>query len=133
MADLVKGMRDWLAYSTMDEDEWETLRKVHLEEQLRHLFGACAGDIEAVSDSSELGEISVPVRSGALRRLRNLPGKVFISRDEYEDGEQFRVHLMVAADQLDGGGSWEPLCAWTFESMSEVADFATPPSAESAS
>lgn len=133
MADLVKGMKDWLAYSTMDDNEWETMRKVHLEEQLRHLFGACAGDIEAVSDSSELGEISVPVRSGALRRLRHLPGKVFISRDEYEDGEQFRVHLMVAADQLGGGGSWEPLCAWTFESISEVADFATPPSAESAS
>lgn len=133
MADLVKGMKDWLAYSTMDEDEWDTLRKVELEEQLRRLFGACADRIEEVSDSSELGDVTVPVRSGALRRLRHLPGKVFISRDEYEDGEQFKVHLMVAAEPSDGTECWEPLCAWTFDSMSEVADFADPPSAEPAS
>lgn len=133
MADLVKGMKDWLAYSTMDEDEWDTMRKVHLEEQLRNLFGACAEDIEAVTDSSELGEISVPVRSGALRRLKHLPGKVFISKDEYDDGEQFRVHLMVSASSDGGTEEWEPLCAWTFDSMSEVADFAGPPTAEAAS
>lgn len=133
MADLVKGMREWFAYSTMDDDEWDTMRRVHLEEQLRHLFGECAEEMESVSDSSELGEISVPVRSGALRRLKHLPGKVFLSRDRYEDGEQLKVHLMVAAEPSGEAKSWEPLCAWTFESMSEVADFAAPPSAESAS
>ncbi len=133
MADVVKGMREWLAYSTMDDDEWDTMRMVRLEGQLRHLFGQCAEDIQTVSDSSEVGEISVPVRSGALRRLRSLPGKVFISKDRYEDGEQVKVHLMVAAGPSDGTETWEPLCAWTFESMSDVADFAEPPSEEPAS
>jgi hypothetical protein len=126
-------MRDWLAYSTMGEDEWDTMRRVELEQQLRHLFGECAEDIETVSDSSELGQISVPVRTGALKRLRHLPGKVFISKDRFEDGEQFKVHLMVAAGPSEGTESWQPLCAWTFDSISEVADFAEPPSAESAS
>ncbi len=133
MADLVKGMKDWLAYSTMDDDEWDTLRKVNLEQQLRHLFGACAEEIETVADSSELGEISVPVRSGALRRLKHLPGKVFVTRDEYDGGEQFKVHLMVSADTSEDSVAWKPVCAWTFESMSDVADFAAPPSTEAAS
>jgi hypothetical protein len=126
-------MREWLAYSAMDEDEWDTMRKVELEQQLRRLFGECAQDIEAVSDSSELGQISVPVRSGALRRLSYRPGKVFVSRDRYDDGEQLKVHLMVSAGPSDEPESWQPLCAWTFDSMSEVADFAAPPSEESAS
>ncbi|MDQ1372018.1 MAG: hypothetical protein QG582_933 [Candidatus Thermoplasmatota archaeon] len=133
MADLVKGMRDWLTYSTLDEDEWDTMRKVHLEQQLRRLFGACSEELETVTDSSELGEISVPVRSGALRRLRSLPGKVFVTKDEYEDGQQFKVHLMVSADTSDGSESWKPVCAWTFDSISEVADFVRPPSTEAAS
>lgn len=133
MADLVKGMRDWLTYSTLDEDEWDTMRKVRLEEQLRHLFGACTEELETVTDSSELGEISVPVRSGALRRLKHLPGKVFVTKDEYEDGEQLKVHLMVSADTSESSASWKPVCAWTFDSMSEVADFVAPPSTEAAS
>jgi hypothetical protein len=133
MADLVKGMKDWLAYSTMDDDEWDTMRKVHLEEQVRRLFGACAEDLGTVSDSSELGTVTVPVRSGALRRLRHLPGKVFISKDEYEDGEEFKIHLLVSSGPNGGSESWKPLCAWTFDSISEVADFVAPPSAEPAS
>lgn len=132
MADLVKGMKDWLTYSRLDEDEWDTMRRVRLEEQLRHLFGDCADELESVTDSSELGEISVPVRSGALRRLRHRPGKVFVTKDEYEDGEQLKVHLMMSAD-TPGEDSWEPVCAWTFESMSEVADFVAPQSTETAS
>ena len=126
MADLVKGMKDWLTYSTMADDEWDTLRKVHLEQQLRHLFGACAEEIETVTDSSELGEISVPMRTGALRRLRHLPGKVFVTRYEYDGEERFKVHLMVSADTSEDREAWKPVCAWTFESMSEVADFAEP-------
>ena len=85
-----------------------------------------------MTDSSELGEISVPVRSGTLRRLKHLPGKVFVTRDEYEDGEQFKVHLMVSADTSEGPESWEPVCAWTFDSISEVAEFVSP-STEAAS
>lgn len=133
MADLVKGMKDWLAYSTLAEDEWDTMRKVRLEEELRRLFGACAEELQTVTDSSELGEISVPVRSGTLRRLRHLPGKVFITRDEYDGEEQYKVHLMVSADTSGDSDSWEPVCAWTFDSISEVEGFVTPHSAEAAS
>jgi hypothetical protein len=133
MADVVKGMRNWLVYSTMDEDEWDTMRKVHLEEEVRRLFGQHTETLRSVPESSELGEVSVPVRSGAFRRLRHLSGKVFLSKDEYHDGERFRVHLMVSARSVHGQEAWEPVCDWTFDSVSEVADFVTPPSAESAS
>lgn len=134
MADLVKGMKEWLACSTLDDAEWDVMRKVRLEDELRQLFGTCADELGTLTDSSEMGEISVPVRSGALRRLRHLPGKVFVTRDEYEGGEQFKVHLLVSSSSSEGGSaSWKPVCAWTFDSISEVADFATPPSAEAAS
>lgn len=133
MADLVKGMRNWLAYSTMDEDEWDTMRLVHLEEEVRRLFVHQAETLRSAGDSSELGEVSVPVRSGAFRRLRHLSGRVFLSRDEYEDGERYKIHLLVSSGSAQGQESWQPLCDWTFESMSEVADFANPPSAEPAS
>lgn len=133
MADLVKGMRDWLAYSTMDDDEWDALRRVRVEQELRRLFGACPEEIVEVRDSSEVGEIPVPVRSGAFRRVRTLPGKVFVSKDEYEDGEEFKVHLMVPVESHDELSSWEPVCTWTFGSMSEVEDFSVPSSSDSAS
>lgn len=133
MANLVNGMKNWLVYSTMDDDEWDTIRKVYLEEEVRRLFGSLDEDIETTAGSSELGEVSVPVRAGAFRKLKRLPGKVFLSKDEYDDGEQFKVHLMVSASSTSDSESWEPLCAWTFDSMSEVADFVTPPSAEPAS
>jgi len=133
MANLVHGMKNWLAYSTMDEDEWDTMRKVYLEEEVRRLFGSASEGLGPAVESAELGQVSVPVRSGALRRLKHLSGRVFISRDKYEDGDQFKVHLMVSADRSEDREAWEPLCTWTFESLSEVADFVTPPSAESAS
>ncbi|HIJ17214.1 MAG TPA: hypothetical protein HA364_05520 [Thermoplasmata archaeon] len=133
MANLVKGMKNWLVYSTMDEGEWDTLRKVYLEEEVRRLFSLYAEDLETATQRSELGDVSVPVRSGAFRKLKRRSGKVFLSKDEYEDGEQIKVHLMVSASSPDGPAAWEPLCAWTFDSISEVADFVTPPSAEPAS
>lgn len=128
MADLVKGMKDWLAYSTMDDDEWDTMRRVRLEQELRGLFGTCSEHIGCLEDSSEVGEIPVPVRSGAFRRVRSLPGKVFVSRDEYDDGEEFRVHLMVPAESPEGGKAWEPVCSWTFCSLAEVEGFSVPQS-----
>ena len=128
MANLVKGMREWLAYSTMDDDEWDTMRRVRLEEELRRLISARSGCLSEAATGPHPGTVSVPVRSGALRKLRNVPGRVFISRDSYGDGERLKVHLMVPSVSDEGTQSWSPVCAWTFDSLSEVADFVAPPS-----
>ena len=132
MANLVKGMRDWLVYSTMDDEEWDTLRRVYLEEEVRRLFGLYSEDLERAAAKPKLGRVSVPVRSGAFRKLKSLSGTVFISKDRHDGEEQLKVHLMVPSASTEGPNSWSPVCAWTFDSISEVADFVAPPSTGSA-
>lgn len=136
MVGIVDGMKNWFTYSMMAEDEWETFRRVYLEEELRKLINSGADGFEERISRSEgdLGEVSVPVRSGALRQIRRVRGNVFLSRDEYEDGDALKVHLMVpASSQREGPEAWEPVCAWTFDSVSEMAEFVRPSSDQSAS
>lgn len=136
MASLVSGMKNWWTYSKMGEEEWEAFRRVYLEEELRKLISRYADDLEESVSRSEgdLGEVSVPVRSGALRQFRCRTGNVFLSKDRYEDGDLLKVHLMVpASSRRDEPESWEPVCAWTFDSVSEMAEFIEPASEEAAS
>lgn len=135
MARIVSGMKNWLTYSTMGDNEWEAFRRVYLEEELRRLISGYADDLEErISKSDgEIGNVSVPVRSGALRQFRCLPGKAFLSKDECEDGDLLKVHLMVpASSRRDESESWEPVGAWTFDSVSEMEEFIEPMSGQSA-
>jgi hypothetical protein len=131
MAEVIRAMRNWLAYSTMGDEEWEFLRGTHIEQEVRRLFCTVK---DPRAEDGELGPVSIPVRSGALRQLRRVPGKAFLSRDEGEAGERYRLHVMASATPRDGEPeTWEPLCTWEFDSASDVMDFVGPPPEDSAS
>ena len=122
MAQIMRGMRNWLSYSTMNEEEWECLRETHIEQEVRRLIRSLADESCHASDR-ELGQVSVPVRTGALRQVRRLRGKVFISKDSDEWGDRYRLHVMVPSASQDLEESWEPVCSWAFDSVHDVREF----------
>jgi hypothetical protein len=127
MAEIIRGMKNWLAYSTMSDDEWRCLRETHVEQEIRRLFCNMNEDLDCSSedDCRELGGIEIPTRAGAFKQLKRLPGRAFISRNPGESGDQYKLQIMVSA-AFRGEGEvkmWEPVCSWAFDSVEDIRDF----------